>query len=107
MFVIPLLIWLVTWGWRDRLILPLAAAAVLVFVFASRWYMRFGVLPNPPVAMDLNAWQQVTASGITIAGLLVLLSFPLWWRTVPHESDRVANTRSGTGLPADASRVPT
>lgn len=86
MFVIPLLLWLVAWGWHSRRVLPVAAAAVLALVFASRWYMRFGVLPNPPVPMDLNAWQQVTASGITIAGLLVVLSFPLWWRAVPAES---------------------
>jgi alpha-1,2-mannosyltransferase len=85
MFVIPLLIWLVSWSWHSRRVLPLAAAAVLALVFASRWYMRFGVLPNPAVPMDLNAWQQITASGITIAGLLVLLSFPLWWRTVPAQ----------------------
>jgi glycosyl transferase family 87 len=102
MFVIPLLLWLVAWGWHSHRALPLAAAAALALVFASRWYMDFGVLPNPTVPMDLNAWQQVTASGITIAGLLVLLSFPLWQRAVPPESSWAPSIRTPDEVTANA-----
>jgi alpha-1,2-mannosyltransferase len=102
MFVIPLLLWLLAWSWHSRKALPLIAAAALTLVYASRWYMDFGVLPNPPVPMDLNAWQQVTASGITIAGLLLLLSFPLWRRAVPPESDWLPDPLSREEVTADA-----
>ena len=95
MFIVPLLLWLLAWSWHSRAVLPLAGAAALALVFATRWYMDFGVLPNPVAPMDLNAWQQLTASGMTIAGLLFLLSFPLWRRAVPAES---------TWLPGDRTR---
>jgi len=80
MYVVPLLIWLGARAYQRRSVVVGAAAAALAFVCLRRWYMTFGVPPNPPVPLALDSWQQLTASGIAICGLVLLAVTPVWLR---------------------------
>ena len=90
MYVVPLLIWLAAWAHRRRSVVVGVGAAVLAFVCLRRWYMNFGVPPNPPVPLPLDAWQEITASGIAICGMVLLLIAPLWLRSPEFRTTRAA-----------------
>jgi alpha-1,2-mannosyltransferase len=79
-YVIPLLIWLACWAYRERAVSVAIVTALLAAIFTVRVFMLVGIQESPPVPMDLAAWQQVIASSFPVTGLALLVLGPLWVR---------------------------
>jgi alpha-1,2-mannosyltransferase len=88
-YVIPLLIWLAVWAYRERSVPVAAGTALLVAVFTIRTFSLVGIQESPPAPMDLAVWQQIVASAFPAAGLALLIFGPLWLRRhFPAKADR-------------------
>lgn len=88
-YVIPLLIWLACWAYRERSVLMGAATALLVAIFTVRTFTLVGIPESPPAPLDLAVWEQLVASAFPVTGLALLIFGPLWirrhFRVEPHE----------------------
>jgi alpha-1,2-mannosyltransferase len=79
-YVIPLLIWLAVWAYRERSVPVALGTGLLVAVFTIRTFSLVGIQESPPAPMDLAAWQQLVASAFPAAGLALLIFGPFWLR---------------------------
>lgn len=79
-YVIPLLVWLAVWAYRERSAAVALVTVALVTLFTVRIFMLVGIQESPPEPMDLAPWQQLVAAWFPATGLLLLLLGPLWLR---------------------------
>ncbi|MFD7656303.1 glycosyltransferase 87 family protein [Actinosynnema sp. NPDC059797] len=79
-YVVPLLVWLAVRAHRRRSVGLAAVTTLLAAVFTLRVFWWVGVEEFPAEPMDLTVWQQLAASMMPVAGLLLLLLGPLWVR---------------------------
>lgn len=90
-YVVPLLVWLAVRAHRRRSVGLAAVTTLLAAVFTLRVFWWVGVEEFPAEPMDLTVWQQLAASMMPVAGLLLLLLGPLWVRREFHPSPAAAS----------------
>lgn len=79
-YIIPLLVWLACWAYRQRSVPVAIGTAVLVTVFTVRIFMLAGIPEAPQAPLPLPWWQELAASVFPVAGLMLLILGPLWIR---------------------------
>jgi alpha-1,2-mannosyltransferase len=98
-YIIPLLVWLACWAWRERSIPVAIATAALVTVFTVRTFMLVGIPEAPSAPLPLAWWQELVASPFPLAGLVLLVLGPLWVRRhFPPKPATGADVGSPTAL---------